>query len=82
VVSSTKAYTGHTLGAAGAIEAIFTILAIQKGMLFPNLNFTEKMDELNFDPLTELKTNVTVRNAITNSFGFGGNDSSLVFSKY
>jgi 3-oxoacyl-[acyl-carrier-protein] synthase-1 len=81
-VSSTKAYTGHTLGAAGAIEAIFTILAIHKGILFPNMNFTEKMDELNFEPLKKLTTGVVVRNALTNSFGFGGNDSSLIFSKY
>jgi 3-oxoacyl-(acyl-carrier-protein) synthase len=80
-VSSTKGYTGHTLGAAGAIEAIFSILAIHQGILYPNLNFTEKMDELNFEPVREFKTGVTVRNAITNSFGFGGNDSSLVFSK-
>jgi 3-oxoacyl-[acyl-carrier-protein] synthase-1 len=81
-VSSTKGYTGHTLGAAGAIEAIFSILAIHKGILFPSLNFTDKMDELSFEPLKELKTGVIIRNAITNSFGFGGNDSSLVFSKY
>jgi 3-oxoacyl-(acyl-carrier-protein) synthase len=81
-VSSTKGYTGHTLGAAGAIEAIFSILAIHQGILYPNLNFTEKMDELNFEPVRDFQTGVTVRNAITNSFGFGGNDSSLVFSKY
>jgi 3-oxoacyl-(acyl-carrier-protein) synthase len=81
-VSSTKGYTGHTLGAAGAIEAIFSILAIHKGILFPNLNFTEKMDELSFEPLKKLTTGVNVRNALSNSFGFGGNDSSLIFSKY
>jgi 3-oxoacyl-(acyl-carrier-protein) synthase len=81
-VSSTKGYTGHTLGAAGAIEAIFSILAIHKGILFPSLNFTEKMDELNFKPLTKLTTGVNVRNTLSNSFGFGGNDSSLIFSKY
>jgi len=81
-VSSTKGYTGHTLGAAGAIEAIFSILAIHKGILFPSLNFTEKMDELSFEPLKKLTTGVNVRNALSNSFGFGGNDSSLIFSKY
>jgi 3-oxoacyl-(acyl-carrier-protein) synthase len=81
-VSSTKGYTGHTLGAAGVIESIFAILAIHKGILFPSLNFTEKMDELSFEPQKELKTGVTIRNALTNSFGFGGNDSSLVFSTY
>jgi 3-oxoacyl-(acyl-carrier-protein) synthase len=81
-VSSTKGFTGHTLGAAGAIEAIFSILAIHKGILFPSLNFTEKMDELSFEPSTKLTTGVNVRNALSNSFGFGGNDSSLIFSKY
>ena len=81
-VSSTKAYTGHTLAAAGAIEAIISILAIENGILFPNLNFTEKMDELGFDPQIKLVKDVPVKNVLTNSFGFGGNDTSLIFSKY
>ena len=54
-VSSTKGYTGHTLGAAGAIEAIFSILAIHQGILYPNLNFSEKMDELHFEPVREFQ---------------------------
>ncbi len=81
-VSSTKAYTGHTLGAAGAIEAIFSILAIHHNLLFPNLNYTGKMDELSFEPLTKLTRGINVRNVLSNSFGFGGNSSSLIFSKY
>lgn len=80
--SSTKPFTGHTLAAAGAIEAIYAVLAIQQGLIFPNLNFTEKMEELNITPVTELMEGVSVNNVISNSFGFGGNNASLVISKY
>jgi 3-oxoacyl-[acyl-carrier-protein] synthase-1 len=80
--SSTKPFTGHTLAAAGAIEAIYAVLAIQQGLIFPNLNFKEKMEELNIAPVTELMEGVSVNNVISNSFGFGGNNASLVISKY
>ncbi|WP_212002448.1 beta-ketoacyl synthase [Chitinophaga sp. HK235] len=80
--SSTKPFTGHTLAAAGAIEAIFAVLAIQNGLIFPNLNFSEKMEELNITPVTRLIEGVSVNNVISNSFGFGGNNASLVISKY
>ncbi|MBO9730604.1 MAG: beta-ketoacyl-[acyl-carrier-protein] synthase family protein [Chitinophaga sp.] len=80
--SSTKPFTGHTLAAAGAIEAIYAILAIQHGMIFPNLHFTERMEELNISPVTELIADYPVKNVISNSFGFGGNNASLVISKY
>jgi len=80
-VSSTKAFTGHTLGAAGAIEAVFSIMAIEKQCIWPNLNFRKKMNELGFMPATELIKNVPVRNVLSNSFGFGGNNTSLIFSK-
>ncbi|MEN8225157.1 MAG: beta-ketoacyl-[acyl-carrier-protein] synthase family protein [Bacteroidota bacterium] len=80
-VSSTKPFTGHTLAAAGAVETVFSILALQNQVLFPNLNFNQKIEELNFEPIKELKK-AEVNHVITNSFGFGGNDSSLVLSKY
>lgn len=80
-VSSTKPYTGHTLAAAGVVETIFSILAIQNSLLFPNLNFSKKIEGLSIEPIKELKT-ANVDHALTNSFGFGGNDSSLVLSKY
>jgi 3-oxoacyl-[acyl-carrier-protein] synthase-1 len=80
--SSTKSYTGHTLGAAGAIEAVLSVLAIQNGWIYPNLNFSQQMHELSFTPVTEFKTNIMVSNIMSNSFGFGGNNSSLIFSKY
>jgi 3-oxoacyl-(acyl-carrier-protein) synthase len=79
--SSTKSYTGHTLGAAGAIEAVFSVLAITNGWLYPNLNFSSPMHELHFRPVTTFRTGISVRNVMSNSFGFGGNNSSLIFSK-
>ena len=78
--SSTKSFTGHTLGAAGGIEAVISILSIMHGAIFPNLNFTTPINETNLVPETEYKT-ANVKNVLTNSFGFGGNDSSLIFSK-
>jgi len=78
--SSTKPFTGHTLGAAGAIEAVFSILSLRNNMIFPNLNFSESMEEMPVTPVTKLMENVIIRNVLSNSFGFGGNDSSLIFS--
>ena len=79
--SSTKSYTGHTLGAAGAVEAVISILSINSGILFPNLRFETRMKELNIKPLTEVKKGVEVRNILSNSFGFGGNNSTLIISR-
>jgi 3-oxoacyl-[acyl-carrier-protein] synthase-1 len=80
-MSSTKAYTGHTLGACGGIEAAYSILSLQHGMLFPNLRLQNPMKELPFTPETLLQENVSLNHVLSNSFGFGGNCSSLVFSK-
>ncbi len=79
-MSSTKAYTGHTLGASGAVEAVYSILAIQHGILFPNLRFETPMKELPFQPVTRLMKHQRIQNVLSNSFGFGGNCSSLIFS--
>jgi 3-oxoacyl-[acyl-carrier-protein] synthase-1 len=80
--SSTKSYTGHTLGAAGAIEAVLSIVAIQQGWMYPNLNFSQQMHELKFAPVTAFRTNITLHHIMSNSFGFGGNNSSLIFSRH
>lgn len=80
LISSTKSFTGHTLGAAGAIEAVFSILSLRNNMIFPNLNFIEGMEQIPFTPVTEFMENVVIRNVLSNSFGFGGNNSSLIFS--
>jgi len=78
--SSTKSYTGHTLGAAGAIEAVLSIIALQQGWIYPNLNFTQQMHELNFAPVARFRSDAAVHHIMSNSFGFGGNNSSLIFS--
>jgi 3-oxoacyl-[acyl-carrier-protein] synthase-1 len=78
--SSTKAFTGHTLGASGAIEAIFSVMAIEEKIVFPNLRFSTLIKELNFSPVTRLIENAPIKHVLSNSFGFGGNCSSLIFS--
>ncbi len=56
-MSSTKAYTGHTLGASGAVEAVYSVLAIQQGIIFPNLRFQTTMKEFSFQPNTTFLKN-------------------------
>jgi 3-oxoacyl-[acyl-carrier-protein] synthase-1 len=80
-MSSTKSFTGHTLGASGGIEAVFSMLAVRDGLVYPNLRFHTPMPELPFIPETTFSWNVPIRHVLSNSFGFGGNCSSLVFSK-
>lgn len=78
--SSTKAYTGHTLAAAGAIEAVYAVLALQNNVIYPNLNFKTKMKELDIIPQLKLKEK-ELQTVLSNSLGFGGNCSTLIFSK-
>jgi 3-oxoacyl-[acyl-carrier-protein] synthase-1 len=78
-LSSTKACTGHTLGASGGIEAVFSVLAIKEQQVFPNLNFTEPMPT-GIIPVLKTKKQ-KVKYVLSNSFGFGGNCSSLLFAK-
>jgi len=80
-ISSTKSMTGHTLGAAGAIESIFCIKAINEGIIPPTINLDnpDPLCDLNFTPLVSSEKNVEV--AMNNSFGFGGTNSTLVFKK-
>lgn len=78
--SSTKSFTGHTLAAAGAIEAVFSILAIENNMVFPNLNYTNAIEETGLIPVHGAVLKKEVNTVLSNSFGFGGNNSSLIFS--
>jgi 3-oxoacyl-[acyl-carrier-protein] synthase-1 len=78
--SSTKPFTGHTLAAAAAIEAVYSVLAIQNNVIYPNLNFKTPMEEFDLKPQTTLK-NANIEHVLSNSFGFGGNCSTLIFSK-
>ena len=79
-VSSTKSYTGHTTSASGGIEAVISILAIRNNFLPVNLHFKTRIEGLSFDPVTDSTPSRPVRNVISNSFGFGGNDTSIIFS--
>jgi 3-oxoacyl-[acyl-carrier-protein] synthase-1 len=80
-MSSTKSFTGHTLGASGGIEAVFSVLSLQHGLIYPNLRFETQMKELPFAPAVKFKKGETINHVLSNSFGFGGNCSSLIFSK-
>jgi 3-oxoacyl-[acyl-carrier-protein] synthase-1 len=80
-MSSTKAFTGHTLGASGGIEAVFSALAVQRGLVYPNLRFETPMEGLPFTPETRFSKQPGLKHVLSNSFGFGGNCSSLIFSK-
>lgn len=79
--SSTKAFTGHTLAAAGAIEAVFSTLVMKNNLLLPNLNFENKIYETGLIPQTKFEKGKEIKNVLSNSFGFGGSNTSLVFSK-
>lgn len=77
--ASTKSYTGHTLGAAGAIEAVFSILSIRHQELYASLNFAEPIADMGVRPVQAFRQHA-VRHVMSNSFGFGGNCTSLIFS--
>lgn len=79
--SSTKGFTGHTLAAAGAIEAVYCVLSIRDQVIFPNINFSTPMKETGMLPETKFLPGVQIENVLSNSFGFGGNCTCLIFSK-
>jgi len=79
-MSSTKSYTGHTLGASGGIEAVFSVLAIKHGLIYPNLRFETRMEEVPFEPEKKFLKDQDIKHVMSNSFGFGGNCTSLIFS--
>lgn len=81
-ISSTKAFTGHTTSAAGSVETVISIMAMLLDFLPANLNFKTKMEELNFEPVKHTITNYSFDHFLKNSFGFGGNNTSLIFSKH
>jgi 3-oxoacyl-(acyl-carrier-protein) synthase len=78
--ASTKSSTGHTLGASGAIEAVFSMLSLFYQEAYPSLSFSSPIPETGLRPLTDYRP-MTLEHVLSNSFGFGGNCTSLIFSK-
>ena len=81
-VSSTKGATGHCLGAAGAVEAIFSTLAIRDGKLPPTINYEVEDPECDLDYIPNESRDADVRVAVSNSFGFGGHNASIVLKRF
>jgi 3-oxoacyl-[acyl-carrier-protein] synthase II len=81
-VSSTKGATGHCFGAAGAVEAVFTILAVTEGVVPPTINYENEDPECDLDYIPNEARKADVRVAVSNSFGFGGHNASIVVRRY
>lgn len=81
-VSSTKSMTGHMLGAAGGIEAIFSALAIKESIVPPTINLVNQAEECDLDYVPNEAREMNVDYALSNSFGFGGHNATLLFKKY
>ncbi|WP_438316297.1 beta-ketoacyl-ACP synthase II [Sporosarcina sp. FA9] len=80
-MSSTKALTGHLLGAAGGLEAIFTVKALKEGILPPTMNYVNADPECDLDYVPNVARKANIEYAMSNSLGFGGHNASLVFKK-
>ena len=81
-ISSTKSMTGHTLGAAGAIESVFTILAVKEGKVPPTINLDNPSADCDLDYVPKVAREKKVKHALNNSFGFGGTNACLIFSRF
>jgi 3-oxoacyl-[acyl-carrier-protein] synthase II len=81
-VSSTKSMTGHLLGGAGGVETVFTALVVDNDLIPPTINYENQSEECDLDYVPNTARQATVTNAMTNSFGFGGTNATLILSKY
>ena len=81
MVSSTKSMTGHALGAAGGLEAVFTMMAMDKGVVPPTINYHEPDPECDLDYVPNTARDAKIQYALSNNFGFGGTNASLLFKK-
>ena len=81
-VSSTKSMTGHLLGGAGGVETVFTALVIKNGVIPPTINYENPDEELDLDYVPNKARETAVEYAMSNSFGFGGTNASLILKKY
>jgi 3-oxoacyl-[acyl-carrier-protein] synthase II len=78
-MSSTKSMTGHGMGATAAMEAIFSVLALRDQVAPPTINLTEPDPECDLDYVPNTAREIPIRNVMSNSFGFGGHNVSLIF---
>jgi len=81
MVSSTKSMTGHALGAAGGMEAVFTLMAMDKGVVPPTINYMEPDPECDLDYVPNTARDAEIRYALSNNFGFGGTNATLLFKR-
>ena len=81
-VSSTKSMTGHLLGGAGGVETVFTALTVCNDLIPPTINYENQAEECDLDYVPNIVRQATVEHAMTNSFGFGGTNGTLILSKY
>ena len=81
MVSSTKSMTGHALGAAGGLEAVYTLMAMEKGVVPPTINYEEPDPECDLDYVPNTARDAAVTAALSNNFGFGGTNATLLFKK-
>ena len=80
--SSTKSMTGHLLGAAGGIESVFSVLALQNNVLPPTINYVNPDPECDLDYVPNEPREARVEYVLSNSFGFGGTNAALLFKRY
>ncbi|HPS62411.1 MAG TPA: hypothetical protein PLK82_05085, partial [Bacteroidales bacterium] len=80
-VSSSKSMLGHTIGAAGAIEAIITVMSLKEGILPPTINYRNPDPDLDLDYIPNVARTCPIEVALTNSFGFGGHNATLVLCR-
>jgi 3-oxoacyl-[acyl-carrier-protein] synthase II len=81
-VSSTKSMIGHLLGAAGGVEAVISVLALVRGILPPTINLENPDPECDLDYVPNTARTSPIEIAMSNSFGFGGTNATLIFRKY
>ena len=79
--NSLKPFTGHTLAACGSIEAVYSLFSLNENVVFKSLNFQEPIQQTRLEPVRSLQNTVDLKYVLSNSFGFGGNCSSLIFKK-